>query len=589
MRTLFKKVINKNKGGEKMKRKKILATILVTVLLLSVFVAAPPAIVTAIGAPPVVTNPTANPSSIPADGTTVSRLNVTVTDDTVVDTVKVDLTQIGGSIITMPFFGDNVYSNTTTAAVGTSPGTYYLPVNATDADGNSNTAVSIQLQVVSPTAKVSISNAAASPRATVTVPINITGVTNLASAEIWLSYNKDVVVADSISDGTIGSVTSSIDNSAGVTKLNWLSITGKTGDFVFVYVTLKAVGSVGQTSTLDLEVKGLTDTSANPITPTVEDGVFEISVPGAAPETTITAGPTGTIDYNDVSFAWTGVDDVTPTAQLEYSYTLEGYDTSWSAWISSTSKAYTDLSNGNYIFKVKARDLDGNIDQTPAERSFTVWVAPSGAVVSIQNAAVDTGATTAPVPINIQNVTNLGTADIWLSYNKDVVIVDSVISGDLGGVTPNIDNTAGVTKMNWFSTTGKSGNYVFAYVILKAVGSTDQTSTLDLTVLELADAIGNPIDHTVEDGLFTVGAQPQLMEGDVSMNMQVTMVDAMFIAQYKAGIKSLNASQLKCADTTDEGVVSMLDAMHIAQWRAGIPFKPLWESPADDDMLPPVA
>ncbi|MCK4527318.1 hypothetical protein KAW18_08090, partial [candidate division WOR-3 bacterium] len=94
--------------------------------------------------------------------------------------------------------------------------------------------------------------------------------------------------------------------------------------------------------------------------------------------------------------------------------------------------------------------------------------------------------------------------------------------------------------------------------------------------------------------VVTVKSAIELMEGDVTMDMHVTMADAMFIAQYKAGIRSLNASQLKCADTTDEGDVTMADAMHIAQWKAdpdgtlGVLYKPLWESPADDDMLEPV-
>ena len=97
------------------------------------------------------------------------------------------------------------------------------------------------------------------------------------------------------------------------------------------------------------------------------------------------------------------------------------------------------------------------------------YIAPceegEGTVVSIQNAAAGPGATVT-VPINIINATNLATADIWLSYDKDVVIVDSVINGDLGVVTPGINNTAGMTKMNWFSTTGKTGDFVFAYVIM---------------------------------------------------------------------------------------------------------------------------
>jgi hypothetical protein len=86
----------------------------------------------------------------------------------------------------------------------------------------------------------------------------------------------------------------------------------------------------------------------------------------------------------------------------------------------------------------------------------------------------------------------------------------------------------------------------------------------------------------------------QLIEGDVTMDEHVTMADAMFIAQYKAGLRSLNASQLECADTTDDGDVTMADAMHIAQWKAdpdgtlGVLFKPLRESPADDGMSEPV-
>ncbi|RJS70563.1 hypothetical protein CW696_05635 [ANME-2 cluster archaeon] len=93
----------------------------------------------------------------------------------------------------------------------------------------------------------------------------------------------------------------------------------------------------------------------------------------------------------------------------------------------------------------------------------------------------------------------------------------------------------------------------------------------------------------------TGSAAPTLMEGDVtSLNDCVSITDAMFIAQNVTGARMLSADQMTCADTDDDGDVDITDAMHIAQYvvdpdgSLGILFKPLWQSPADDDMLPPV-
>ena len=132
-----------------------------------------------------------------------------------------------------------------------------------------------------------------------------------------------------------------------------------------------------------------------------------------------------------------------------------------------------------------------------------VSVAAGSTVVSISNASADTGKTV-KVPINITNVTDLGAATIELSYDKDVVTVESVSNGNLGDIIPGINNTAGMTKMSWFSVTGKVGDFVFAYVTLKAVGSPGKTSALDLKVKKLVDAKNVPITHTVDDGVFTV-------------------------------------------------------------------------------------
>ena len=102
--------------------------------------------------PPSVTNPDANPGTIEADGFQESILNVTVVDDIAVDVVvTVDLTQIGGPAEKIMAKIDGThYSTTTNATIGTTPDTYYLPINATDLLGNYNNTEDFTLIVEAP-------------------------------------------------------------------------------------------------------------------------------------------------------------------------------------------------------------------------------------------------------------------------------------------------------------------------------------------------------------------------------------------------------------------------------------------------------
>jgi len=134
--------------------------------------------------PPMVMNPTANPPSIPADGITESQLNVTVTDESGIDVVMIDLSPIGGSATqVMSYIGGDVYSVTVTAAPGTPPGTYCLRVNATDIYGNSNTSVCIPLTITAvehPTVDISTDKTVYYPGDTMIVTINMTNPTNIS-------------------------------------------------------------------------------------------------------------------------------------------------------------------------------------------------------------------------------------------------------------------------------------------------------------------------------------------------------------------------------------------------------------------------
>ena len=109
-----------------------------------------------------------------------------------------------------------------------------------------------------------------------------------------------------------------------------------------------------------------------PLVPQGGDGGGSGGGDTTPPNTTITGGPSGTITDNDVIFTYTGLDNRTPSANLLYSYILEVYEASWSPYTSSTSKSYSDLPNGSYTFKVRAKDEAGKVDPTPASLSFTV-------------------------------------------------------------------------------------------------------------------------------------------------------------------------------------------------------------------------
>lgn len=67
-------------------------------------------------------------------------------------------------------------------------------------------------------------------------------------------------------------------------------------------------------------------------------------------------------------FAAPGYDDVSAN---QYRVMLQGFDEDWSNWTSETKKDYTGLSEGNYIFKVQAKNIYGHAG-SEARFEFTI-------------------------------------------------------------------------------------------------------------------------------------------------------------------------------------------------------------------------
>jgi hypothetical protein len=105
-----------------------------------------------------------------------------------------------------------------------------------------------------------------------------------------------------------------------------------------------------------------------------------------------------------------------------------------------------------------------------------------------------------------------------------------------------------------------------------------------------------PASITVEGGTVVLhsGESTGLMEGDANLDGVTNITDAMVIAQYTVQLREFTADQVKAGDTTDDALTNITDAMHIAQFTVdptgigGVLFKPLWQSPADLDMIDPL-
>ena len=75
---------------------------------------------------------------------------------------------------------------------------------------------------------------------------------------------------------------------------------------------------------------------------------------------------------NDIRFEFSATSYEKSYAN-QYQYYLEGSDDGWSVWTTETKKDYTNLSGGNYTFKVRAKNIYGVIS---SEDSFSFKVLP---------------------------------------------------------------------------------------------------------------------------------------------------------------------------------------------------------------------
>jgi len=140
--------------------------------------------------------------------------------------------------------------------------------------------------------------------------------------------------------------------------------------------------------------------------------------------------------------------------------------------------------------------------------SLTLALPSQASEVSIGNVSANPG-DVIEVPIMIDSITDLGSADLNLTYNSSVVIAVNVTGGDFDVTISNLEhNVSGLVRIGAFQTEkpGLNGSVIFALVKLKAVGNTGEISPLNISVNTLKDATNecNNISHTITNGTFTI-------------------------------------------------------------------------------------
>jgi 6-phosphogluconolactonase (cycloisomerase 2 family) len=207
-----------------------------------------------------------------------------------------------------------------------------------------------------------------------------------AYASNWCSSNVSAYTIDT----TTGTLTPVIGSpfQAGVGPF-WVTV-DLSGRFAYV---VNAVDGTVSGYRIDQTSGALSPIAGSPFAAGVGPAAMTITgiVDTTPPDTTITSGPFGTIPVNNTTFTWTGADNLTPTPSLTYAYRLDPVESSFSAFGSATTKTYTGLANGAYTFYVQAQDQAGNVDPTPAARTFTV---------------------------NVRQLTGLGPAEVWLGLGS---------------------------------------------------------------------------------------------------------------------------------------------------------------------------
>jgi hypothetical protein len=196
------------------------------------------------------------------------------------------------------------------------------------------------------------------PSGATTGPISVTTPTGTGTSLSALTVVDDTTITSGPS-GTVNSTSATFTFSASEPSTFDCSLDGSAFSECLSPATYTGLAAGSHT----FQVRA-TDAAGN-TDPTPAQRTWTVDT--TPPDTTITSGPSGTVNSPSATFAFTASEAATFTCSLDgAAYTA-----------CSTPKTYTGLGFGSHTFQVRATDAAGNTDPTPAQRTWTVNAPPT--------------------------------------------------------------------------------------------------------------------------------------------------------------------------------------------------------------------
>jgi hypothetical protein len=209
-----------------------------------------------------------------------------------------------------------------------------------------------------------------------------------------------------------------------------------------------------------------------------------------APDTTITAGPSGSVTPKAVSFTFAASE---AGASLECS--LDGSPYAGC----SSPKAYPTIARGAHTFRVRATDSRGNVDPTPAERAFSVITPPTATTspaTGVTSNAATLKAAVNPNGLETSYQFEYGTT---LSYGSTI----PATAKSVGAGTTSVEASQPITGL----TPGTA--YHFRISATNVDGTTKGTNGTFTTTAAPVVSTGPPSDITANSATLKASVNPR--------------------------------------------------------------------------------